>query len=57
MAKERAPMAATGPADDKRRAIDTAMAQIERMYGKGAIMRFGDRAELYHKYRRTQKNH
>ena len=46
MAKERAPMAATGPADDKRRAIDTAMAQIERMYGKGAIMRFGDRAEL-----------
>ena len=46
MAKERAPMAATGPADDKRRAIDTAMAQIERMYGKGAIMRFGDKAEL-----------
>ena len=46
MAKERAPMAATGPVDDKRRAIDTAMAQIERMYGKGAIMRFGDRAEL-----------
>ena len=46
MAKERAPMPAAGPADDKKRAIDTAMAQIERMYGKGSIMRFGDKAEL-----------
>ena len=29
-------------ADDKKRAIETAMQQIERTYGKGSIMRFGD---------------
>ena len=42
MAREKAPLPNAAPADDKKRAIDTAMAQIERMYGKGAIMRFGD---------------
>ena len=46
MARETAPLPNAAPADDKKRAIDTAMAQIERMYGKGAIMRFGDKAEL-----------
>ena len=46
MAKEKMPAPNAGPADDKKRAIDTAMAQIERMYGKGSIMRFGDKAEL-----------
>jgi hypothetical protein len=34
MAKEKAPMPMAAPADDKKRAIDTAMAQIEKMYGK-----------------------
>ena len=46
MAREKAPLPNAAPADDKKRAIDTAMAQIERMYGKGSIMRFGDKAEL-----------
>ena len=46
MAREKAPLPNAAPAEDKKRAIDTAMAQIERMYGKGAIMRFGDKAEL-----------
>jgi len=46
MAKEKAPMAAAAPASDKKRAIDTAMAQIEKMYGKGSIMRFGDQTNL-----------
>ena len=46
MAKEKAPMPAVAPASDKKRAIDTAMAQIEKMYGKGSIMRFGDNVEL-----------
>lgn len=46
MAKEKAPLASAAPADDKKKAIDTAMAQIEKAYGKGAIMRFGDRAVL-----------
>ena len=27
---------------DKKKALDTAMAQIEKMYGKGSIMRYGD---------------
>ena len=46
MAREKAPLPNAGPADDKKRAIDTAMAQIERMYGKGSIMRFGDKRRL-----------
>ncbi len=29
-------------ADNKKKALDTAIAQIERSYGKGAIMRLGD---------------
>ncbi|WP_409969781.1 recombinase RecA [Bengtsoniella intestinalis] len=33
-------------AGEKKQAITTAMAQIEKTYGKGAIMRLGDRAEL-----------
>ena len=52
MAREKAPLPNAAPADDKKRAIDTAMAQIERMYGKGAIMRFGDKAELNVDYTR-----
>ena len=46
MAREKATVAAAAPADDKKRAIDTAMAQIEKMYGKGSIMRFGDQTNL-----------
>ena len=30
MAKEKAPLASAAPADDKKRAIDSAMAQIEK---------------------------
>ena len=30
------------PASDKKRAIETAMQQIEKMYGKGSIMRLGE---------------
>ncbi|HPE16666.1 MAG TPA: recombinase RecA [Oscillospiraceae bacterium] len=39
--KKRGPEAAA-PAEDKRRALETAMAQIERAYGKGSIMRLGE---------------
>ena len=46
MARDKAPMPAAAPADDKKRAIDTAMAQIEKMYGKGSIMRLGDQTNL-----------
>ena len=35
--------AAAAPANaDKKKAIETAMQQIEKMYGKGSIMRYGD---------------
>jgi recombination protein RecA len=33
---------APGQADDKKKALETAIAQIEKNYGKGAIMRLGD---------------
>ena len=45
MAKEKSAPAAAAQ-DSKKQAINTAMQQIERMYGKGSIMRFGDKAEL-----------
>ena len=31
---------------DKKKAIDAAMEQIEKMYGKGSIMRYGDGMEV-----------
>ena len=46
MAKEKAPLPSAAPAADKKKAIDSAMSQIEKMYGKGSIMRLGDRTAL-----------
>ena len=46
MARDKAPLPAAAPANDKKKAIDTAMAQIEKMYGKGSIMRLGDQTDL-----------
>ena len=31
---------------DKKKALDTAMQQIEKMYGKGSIMRYGENVEM-----------
>ncbi len=39
-------VSAAAPAGDKKQAIATAMSQIEKMYGKGSIMRFGDKTDL-----------
>jgi len=41
-AKTKAPVASPGVADDKKKALETALAQIEKNYGKGAIMRLGE---------------
>ncbi len=41
MAEKNATKAAA-PSEEKKRAIETAMQQIERTYGKGSIMRYGD---------------
>lgn len=40
--KKKSSVATPAPASDKKGALETAMAQIERAYGKGAIMRLGD---------------
>ena len=40
--KTKAPITTPGQADDKKKALATAIAQIEKNYGKGAIMRLGD---------------
>ncbi len=46
MATAKRPMESAAPAADKKKALETAMAQIERTYGKGSIMRLGDNAEM-----------
>ena len=40
--KKTAAAASPAPASDKKKALETALAQIEKNYGKGAIMRLGD---------------
>ena len=42
MASKKTPVAAVGAADDKKKALETALAQIEKNFGKGAIMRLGE---------------
>jgi len=46
MARDKGALPNAAPADDKKRAIETAMSQIEKMYGKGSIMRLGDQTNL-----------
>ena len=45
-AKASSPVEQAGPASDKKRAIETAMQQIEKMYGKGSIMRLGENQQV-----------
>ena len=40
--KKKIPITQVGQAEDKKKALETALAQIEKNYGKGAIMRLGD---------------
>lgn len=42
MAAKKEPLATPAPASDKKKALETALAQIEKSYGKGAIMRLGE---------------
>ena len=32
--------------ENKKKALEAAMAQIEKQYGKGAVMKLGDNAQL-----------
>jgi len=40
--KKKAAVTPAAPASDKKKALETALAQIEKNFGKGAIMRLGD---------------
>ena len=44
--KKKAAVEPAAPASDKKRALETAMAQIEKAYGKGSIMRLGENASV-----------
>ena len=44
MAAKKEPAVQPAAASDKKKALETAMQQIEKMYGKGSIMRLGENA-------------
>lgn len=46
MATKKTAYEAPAPADDKKKALDTALSQIEKNFGKGAVMRLGDKPEM-----------
>lgn len=46
MAKKTGAYEAPTPASDKKKALDTALSQIEKSFGKGTVMRLGDRPEM-----------
>ena len=46
MAQKKPMIESAAPASDKKKALETAMAQIERTYGKGSIMRLGENAHI-----------
>jgi len=46
MAEKKRTVDAAGPASDKKKALETAIAQIERDFGKGSIMRLGENSGI-----------
>ena len=46
MATKKTAYEAPTPASDKKKALQTALSQIEKSFGKGAVMRLGDRPEM-----------
>ncbi len=46
MAKKTSNYEAPAPASDKKKALQTALAQMEKTFGKGAVMRLGDRPDM-----------
>ena len=46
MATKKGTYEAPTPATDKKKALQTALAQIEKSYGKGTVMRLGDRPDM-----------
>lgn len=46
MAQKKTNYEAPAPAEDKKKALETALHQIEKNFGKGSVMRLGDRPEM-----------
>lgn len=46
MADKKKTIETAAPAADRKRALDTALANIEKTYGKGAVMRLGENAHI-----------
>ena len=46
MATKKMTVESAAPASDKKKALETCMAQIERTYGKGSIMRLGENTDI-----------
>lgn len=46
MATKKPAVESAAPASDKKKALETCMAQIERAYGKGSIMRLGENTDV-----------
>ncbi len=46
MAVKKAGVERPAPANDKQKALETALAQIEKNYGKGAVMRLGENVKM-----------
>ena len=46
MAKDKKPVEVAAPAEDRGKALEAAVAQIERTFGKGSIMRMGENANM-----------
>ena len=46
MATKKTVYEAPTPALDKKKALQTALAQIDKNFGKGTVMRLGDRPEM-----------
>lgn len=46
MATKKTGYEATTPANDKKKALQTALAQLDKSFGKGTVMRLGDRPDM-----------
>ena len=46
MATKKTAYEAPTPASDKKKALQTALSQIDKSFGKGTVMRLGDRPEM-----------
>ena len=50
MASKKEKFEAAAPAADKKKALETALQNIEKSFGKGTVMRLGDKADMNIEY-------